>query len=53
LILEKGSIEDYYPVDLVVKALKELFGIEVKETDIDPFKPRNKEIERILTEHKK
>jgi ABC-type multidrug transport system ATPase subunit len=53
LILNKGSIEDYYPVEIVVKALKELFGIEVTEKDIDPSKPRDKEIERILQEQNK
>jgi predicted ATP-dependent endonuclease of OLD family len=53
LILNKGSIEDYYPIEIVVKALKELFGIEVKEEDIDPSKPRDKEIERFLQEHNK
>jgi predicted ATPase len=53
LILSKGSIEDYYPVEIVVKALKELFSIEIKKEDIDPFKPRDKEIERILKEHNK
>jgi energy-coupling factor transporter ATP-binding protein EcfA2 len=53
LVLEKGSIEDYYPVDIVIRALKELFGIEVKEGDVDPSKSRDKEIERILKEHNK
>jgi hypothetical protein len=53
LILNKGSIEDYYPIEIVVKALKELFGIEVKEEDIASSKPRDKEIERILQEHDK
>ncbi|MEM0174116.1 MAG: AAA family ATPase [Sulfolobaceae archaeon] len=52
-ILENGSIEDYYPVNLVTKALKELFSIEVKEEDIDPSKPRDKEIEQILQKHNK
>ena len=53
LILEKGSLEDYYPLEIVVKALKELFGIEVKEEDIDPSKPKDKEIKRILEKHNK
>jgi predicted ATP-dependent endonuclease of OLD family len=51
LVLEKGSIEDYYPLEEVLKALKELFGIEVEKIDLN--KPINKEIERILDEHKK
>jgi len=53
IILEKGSIEDYYPIELVVKALRDLFDIEVKPEDIDQQKPRDKEIERILKEHDK
>jgi len=53
LVLEKGSIEDYYPIEIVVKTLKELFGIEVKEEDIDSSKPMDKEIERILKKHNK
>jgi predicted ATP-dependent endonuclease of OLD family len=53
LILSRGSIEDYYPIEIIVKALKDLFGIEVEEKEIDPSKPRDKEIERILQEHNK
>jgi len=53
LILENGSIEDYYPIELVVKAIRDLFDIEVKPEDIDPQKPRDKEMERILKEHNK
>jgi len=52
-ILGKGSIEDYYPVELVVKAIRDLFDIEVKNEDIDPQKPRDKEIERILEKNNK
>jgi hypothetical protein len=51
LVLEKESIEDYYPVEMVIKALKELFGIEVEK--IDPSKPRDREIKQILEEHNK
>jgi hypothetical protein len=51
LILEKGSIEDYYPVEMIIKALKELFGIETEK--INSNKPIDKEIERILEEHRK
>jgi len=51
LVLEKNSIEDYYPDDLVIKALEELFGI--KDVKIDPNKPRDKEIEQIIKRHRK
>ncbi|MHA1263437.1 MAG: ATP-dependent nuclease [Candidatus Freyarchaeota archaeon] len=51
LILEKGSIEDYYPLDLVHKALKELFGID--EEEINQSNPLDKEIKRILEKHGK
>jgi predicted ATPase len=51
LVLERGSIEDYYPVEIVLKALKELFGIEGE--NIDPNQPRDKEIEKILKKHEK
>jgi len=53
LILKKGSIEDYYPIELVVKAIRDLFDIELKPEDIDQQKPRDKEIERILNNHNK
>jgi predicted ATP-dependent endonuclease of OLD family len=53
LILKKGSIEDYYPIELVTRALKELFGIDIKKEDIDLSKPRDKEIEQILIKHKR
>ena len=53
LILKKGSIEDYYPINIIVKAFKDLFGIEIKEEDIRESEPREKEIERILKEHEK
>jgi hypothetical protein len=51
LVLEKNSIEDYYPVELVHKAFEELFGI--KDVKIDPNKPRDKEIEQIIKKHGK
>jgi hypothetical protein len=53
IILQKGSIEDYYPIELIVKALKNLFGIDIKREDINTTKPMDKEIERILKEHSK
>jgi predicted ATPase len=53
IILQKGSIEDYYPIELIVKALKDLFGIDIKKEDINTTKPMDKEIERVLKEHNK
>jgi predicted ATPase len=53
IILQKGSIEDYYPIELIVKALKDLFGIDIKKEDINTTKPMDKEMERILKEHNK
>jgi hypothetical protein len=50
-IFEKGSIEDYYPVELVMKALKDLFRIEIKEDEIDLGIPMDKAIERILDKY--
>jgi AAA15 family ATPase/GTPase len=52
-IFEKGSIEDYYPVELVMKALRDLFGIEIKEDEIDLGIPMDKAIERILDKYSK
>ena len=42
MILGERSVEDYYPVEIVVKAIKELFGIDVKKEDIGTEKPRDK-----------
>jgi predicted ATP-dependent endonuclease of OLD family len=52
-IFEKGSIEDYYPVELVMKALKDLFGIEIKEEEINLGIPMDKTIEHILDKYSK
>ena len=52
-IFEKGSIEDYYPVELVIKALKDLFGIEIKEEEIILGIPMDKTIEHILDKYSK
>jgi predicted ATP-dependent endonuclease of OLD family len=52
-IFEKGSIEDYYPVELVMKALKDLFGIEIKEEKINLGIPMDKTIEHILDKYSK
>jgi len=52
-IFDKGSIEDYYPAELVVKALKDLFGIEIKEEEINLGIPMDKAIEYILDKYSK
>jgi predicted ATPase len=53
VILERMCIEDYYPIDLLVNAINELFGLEITKEDIDPTRQRDKEIERILSENNK
>ncbi len=53
VILEKRCIEDYYPIDILVNAINELFGLEITEKDIDERKQRDKEIERILRKNNK
>jgi hypothetical protein len=52
-IFDKGSIEDYYPVELVMKALRDLFGIEIKEDEINLGIPMDKAIEHILDKYSK
>ena len=47
-VWKKGSIEDYYPLDIAIKALKNLFGVEVSKSDIHKNKPLDKELKRIL-----
>lgn len=47
-VWQKGSIEDYYPLDIARKALKELFGVEVTEENINKKEPLDKELKRIL-----
>ncbi len=50
-ILEKGSIEDYYPVSIVESALSALFGIADAKIHLD--KPIAKQIQKILEKEKK
>ena len=47
-VWEKGSIEDYYPLDIAIEALKQLFGVEVTPKDIDKKEPLDKQLKRIL-----
>lgn len=49
LILE-GTIEDCYPVSILLDVLNGLYGLKLTEEDIDPDKPRVEEIQRILKE---
>lgn len=52
-IWRKGSIEDYYPLDIAVEALKELFGVEVTKKDFEKNQPVDKELKRILEDRGK
>jgi len=47
LILE-GTIEDCYPIPVLVQALNKGIGLRAAEGDIDPAKPRVDEIKRLL-----
>lgn len=47
-VWQKGSIEDYYPLELTIEALKEWFGVEVEAKEINEKEPRDKELKRIL-----
>lgn len=47
-VWRKGSIEDYYPVDIAIEALKDLFDVEVTKKDINKNEPLDKELKRIL-----
>lgn len=49
LILE-GTIEDCYPIPILIDVLNENFGLKLTETNIDPEKPRVEEIKRLLKE---
>ena len=52
-VWKKGSIEDYYPLDLAIEALKELFGIEATKGDFDKSQPLDKELKKILESNDK
>ena len=46
-VLENGSIEDYYPTDILVDALQTLFGVTVTKDDV-PDGGRVKTINKLL-----
>jgi ABC-type lipoprotein export system ATPase subunit len=46
----KGTIEDCYPIPILIQVLNENFGLELTEGDIDPKQPRVEEIKRLLNE---
>lgn len=52
-ILPEHSIEDFYPTDLIVEALKVIYAIEDISSQKVSKKPRDKSIERVLQEHNK
>lgn len=52
-VLEKGSIEDYYPVAIVLEAINKLFDLEITEKDIVPKKPLAKGIRNVLEKNRK
>jgi hypothetical protein len=45
-----GTIEDCYPIKILVEVMNEIYGLNLTEEDIDPDKPRVEEIKRILNE---
>lgn len=47
-VWRNGSIEDYYPLDIAIEALKELFSVEVTTKDINKKEPLDKELKRLL-----
>lgn len=47
-----GTIEDCYPIPILIEALDEYIGLKVQETDIDAKQPRVDEIKRLLKEKK-
>lgn len=47
-VWQKGSVEDYYPLDIALEALKELFGVEIIQKDIKKREPLDKELKRVL-----
>jgi len=50
-VLSKHCIEDYYPNNLIIAALKDLFNISVKEEDL--VEPKADSIKSQLEKHKK
>lgn len=49
-LILKGTIEDCYPIPILILVLNENFGLKLTEGDIDPEKPRVEEIKRVLHE---
>lgn len=47
-LLTNGSIEDYYPLDLVKQSLEELF--QITDTILDPSKPIDHQIKKKLSD---
>ncbi|MQY69132.1 MAG: hypothetical protein GH150_07145 [Hadesarchaea archaeon] len=52
-VLKKGSIEDYYPINLIADAVNKLFDLDITEKDIDPREPRGQQIKMILERNQK
>lgn len=52
-VLEKGSIEDYYPINFIVEAVNKLFDLDITEKDISPQEPRGQQIKMILEKNQK
>jgi predicted ATPase len=50
-VLDRGSIEDYYPADIVKSAMRDLFG--VTELAIDNKMPLDHQVEQALKDGKK
>ncbi len=46
----EGTIEDFYPILILIHVLSENLGLELVEGDINPDKPRVEEIQRLLNE---
>ena len=51
-LLKRGAIEDYYPLDKLVDAIKHEYGIEVTEEEKERIAqiPRTENIEKLLKE---
>lgn len=53
ILFGKRCIEDYYPKEILIDVINELFGLEITEKDIDRRRQTDKEVERILQENEK
>ena len=47
-VILKGTIEDCYPIPILVQVLNENYGLELTENDIAPKLPRVEEIKKLL-----